>query len=183
MRKIFLVDDEEELLDVYSSILNGTYTIKTFLDPNDVIKAVEAGDVPDVFITDLNMPIMSGVELLEWMRKRKIQKPGILISGFSDKPNVSKVLKLGAVQVLEKPFSIDLFKNMVRGAAMYSVYQEFQAEILTKFRSSIETLAQLEKKFDAAQFSSTMRVIQKDLGEFAALENEIEALMGSSQLD
>ena len=58
-------------------------------------------------VTDLSMPSMSGLELLEAIRKTDIEVPVIMITGFSTEDNAIRALRLGAADFVKKPFDMD----------------------------------------------------------------------------
>src|SRR5688500_11564779 len=100
-RRIFVIDDEKELLEVYQATLSPYYEIVLFDLPSKLIKTVEEGQIPDVFVSDLKMPEMTGIELIEWVRKKKIDRPVVIISGYSEKSDAIRALELGVVDLLE----------------------------------------------------------------------------------
>lgn len=73
----------------------------------------------DMVITDMRMPDMNGVELLEGIRAEEARRPGksktpvVLITGFADYEAVVRALRLGATDYLSKPFSLDEFFNII----------------------------------------------------------------------
>jgi two-component system response regulator FixJ len=66
--------------------------------------------------TDLQMPGMSGIELLRHLRGKKIDIPAIIISGSADVPAMIQIMKLGAIDMLEKPVDHTAFILAVRTA-------------------------------------------------------------------
>lgn len=85
----------------------------------------------DVVISDLVMPVMSGLMLLHSMLEQGQQLPFILITGFGDKDSAIQALRLGAFDYLEKPFGIPDLLEVVREALKVS-----QAQLLTAGRRS-----------------------------------------------
>ncbi len=73
----------------------------------------------DLVITDMRMPDMNGVDLLEGIRAEEARResktkiPVILITGFADYDAVVRALRLGATDYLSKPFSLDEFFNII----------------------------------------------------------------------
>lgn len=67
-------------------------------------------------VCDVRMPGMSGLELLEEMKKRRIPLPAILMTAFADVPLAVKAMKLGAVDFIEKPFDDEVMVSSVRAA-------------------------------------------------------------------
>jgi two-component system nitrogen regulation response regulator GlnG len=80
-------------------------------------KALKQADVPDVLITDVRMPGMSGIALLERLRGNHPGLPVIVITAHSDLENAVAAYKGGAFEYLPKPFDIDEAVDLVRKAA------------------------------------------------------------------
>lgn len=71
---------------------------------------------PGCIITDVRMPEMSGIELLQQLRQRAIQMPVIVITGHGDIPLAVEAMKAGAVDFLEKPYDDEMLLSAVRSA-------------------------------------------------------------------
>ena len=81
--RVLLVDDEPLIRKLISGYLVAAgYVVRTAVDGLDAIGKLRAG-LPDLIISDLNMPRMSGLELLEVVRKRFPQIPVIVISAVA----------------------------------------------------------------------------------------------------
>src|SRR5205085_3566612 len=74
-----------------------------------------AGDV-DLIITDLKLPGMDGLELLEKLKEQNIHAPVIVMSAFGTVENAVDAMKKGAVDFLPKPFSLDHLTVVVEKA-------------------------------------------------------------------
>jgi len=70
-------------------------------------------------VTDLRMPEMNGVELLEQLRDRGAMVPSIVISGHGDVPMAVAAMKAGAVDFIEKPFEDDVLVDAIKRAAAH----------------------------------------------------------------
>lgn len=101
---VFIVDDEPFICENLKDILSGYgYTTKTFTDPTLVLEAMVT-DQPDLVCTDLKMPGLTGIQLLEKIREKKLSIPVIFISGYVDNKLLTEGIELGASGFLEKPF-------------------------------------------------------------------------------
>ncbi len=79
-------------------------------------RAVEA--VPDVLVCDLDMPKMSGIDVLEALRDQPRQPPTLVISGYLDAAIEARLAQLPFVRtVLRKPFDLMAFAQLVRELA------------------------------------------------------------------
>jgi len=106
-------DDDRAILDVITEILT--------LDGNEVIVAEDGiqgleqfkNQLPDLVITDLEMPRMDGIELIESLTAQFGDVPFIVITGSSDMSLIEEVIDLEANRVLHKPFEVDMLLDAV----------------------------------------------------------------------
>ncbi len=111
MKNILIVDDEETVRVTLSEWFSATYgpgQYKTFTAANGIeaIKVLAANPI-DMLITDLNMPKMDGFELLAQMKSDYPRVPLIVVSAFSTPDIKTKVVDLGALYFIPKPFSFE----------------------------------------------------------------------------
>jgi DNA-binding response OmpR family regulator len=69
--------------------------------------------IPDLVISDVRMPVSSGVQVLRGLRKAGVSIPFILVTAFGDAPTRQEVERLGATY-LEKPFELEVLRTTVR---------------------------------------------------------------------
>jgi CheY-like chemotaxis protein len=116
--KILIVDDEERILFVLSSVLGklkDQLEIKTVSNGKDAIE--EARGIPfDLIITDLIMPGMDGVELTQRIRALS---PGIAViwmTAYGSQRFEAEAKQLAVHRCLDKPLEIEEFRQAVREA-------------------------------------------------------------------
>jgi CheY-like chemotaxis protein len=79
-KKIMLVDDDNFLLDMYSmKFRSAGYQVITCTGAEDSLSQLRAGEVPDVFVFDIIMPTMDGIELYETIISEKLIPDAIKI--------------------------------------------------------------------------------------------------------
>lgn len=102
---VLIVDDEPEILEVIKSIVEAE--VSTVLTANSGEEALElvANNQFDLVLSDVNMEGMNGIELVEKVLQEDDQAVCVLVTGYADKDIAIKALKIGAYDILEKPFS------------------------------------------------------------------------------
>ncbi|VAW62938.1 Response regulator of zinc sigma-54-dependent two-component system [hydrothermal vent metagenome] len=105
--RVHFIDDDPSAGDLFRRFArNKNYSILIFKNPLDALKDIRENG-SDLVITDLSMPNMSGLELLEHIRQTDIEVPVIMITGFSTEENAIKALRLGATDFIKKPYDAD----------------------------------------------------------------------------
>ena len=113
---IYVIDDDEAvrqsiefLLKTVGIDVRSFESAKAFLE---VMPDIVGGCV----VTDVRMPDITGIELLQRVREERPELPVIVITGHGDVPLAVEAMKLGAADFLEKPFDDDLLIASVRSA-------------------------------------------------------------------
>jgi DNA-binding NtrC family response regulator len=119
---ILLVDDEQSELDAYSLLLNsmGMKNVVTLSDSRIVPQALAGMQSPVVFL-DLNMPHMTGQDILRQMKVDHPQVPVIIITANSEIETAVECLRLGAHDYLVKPIDLKMFSSALRNALEISL--------------------------------------------------------------
>jgi two-component system, LuxR family, response regulator FixJ len=107
-RKVVIIDDDEAVLDSLEELLLAEgFAVEAFGSASVFLE-----DHPEILdacvVTDVRMPEMNGLELIEALRRRGALPPIIVITGHGDVPIAVRAMKLGARDFLEKPFDPDL---------------------------------------------------------------------------
>ena len=115
--QVWVVDDDQSVRWVLEKALKqADMEPRSFERAEHLLEAIDAGQ-PDVLITDVRMPGMSGLALLERLRSSCPDLPIIVITAHSDLENAVAAYKGGAFEYLPKPFDIDEAVELVRKAA------------------------------------------------------------------
>ncbi len=114
---VWIVDDDPSVRWVLEKALKqANIETRSFERAEHLLEAIDE-DTPDVLITDVRMPGMSGIALLERLRGTLPDLPIIVITAHSDLENAVAAYKGGAFEYLPKPFDIDEAVELVRKAA------------------------------------------------------------------
>lgn len=105
--RILLVDDSKETVEGLKSFLDQKYNVCTACDGFEGLKAFEENEKqPDLVITDLVLPMISGVGLISILKKQSPQTPIIAMTGWGNYPG-ELATESKADMVLMKPFDLE----------------------------------------------------------------------------
>lgn len=103
--RILIIDDEPDILDNCRLILQReSFTIHTLQDSTKLIDAVEEFD-PDVVLTDLMIPGLDGMGVLNIMRERFTDVPVVMMTAYATVETAVEAMKAGAEDYIVKPFT------------------------------------------------------------------------------
>ena len=113
---VHVIDDDDALRESLAFLFStARIAVATYPSAAAFIEAIPAAELSCV-ITDVRMPGMSGIDLLKRLREMKIDVPVIVITGHGDVPLAVVAMKVGAIDVLEKPFDDEVLLASVRAA-------------------------------------------------------------------
>ncbi|MEK7774034.1 MAG: sigma-54 dependent transcriptional regulator [Deltaproteobacteria bacterium] len=108
MKKVLIVDDEEALRHMLSVLLKAEgYEVNAADGAKKALEALEGGDDPDFILSDVKMPGMNGLEFLNALRERRIERTVIMMSAYGTMDMALECMKLGAYDYVSKPFKTD----------------------------------------------------------------------------
>lgn len=126
---IWVVDDDSSIRWVLEKTLTSTNMMcESFGDAESVIQALER-NVPDVIISDIRMPGMDGLSLLNHVQENYPELPVIIMTAHSDLDAAVSAYQKGAFEYLPKPFDIDEALTLVERALAHSQEQKKQSNI------------------------------------------------------
>jgi two-component system, NtrC family, nitrogen regulation response regulator GlnG len=115
--RVWLVDDDASIRWVLERALrNGGMQPRSFESAESAVEALRR-DTPDVLITDIRMPGLSGLELLKRIRDSRPALPVIVMTAHSDLGSAVSAYESGAFEYLPKPFDIDEAVDLVKRAS------------------------------------------------------------------
>lgn len=124
MKKVLVIEDDEPLCWLLEKILGQTYEVFIMHDGMEALSWLSSGNTPDLIISDIRMPSLDGVQLLENLKQSGLYKdiPVIVLSSFEDPRKRKECMDLGATDYFIKPFEPQhlvsrvkeiFFKNMI----------------------------------------------------------------------
>ncbi len=124
MKNIWIVDDDEEMTRAIQLMLKLLdYTTIAFLGARPAAQTLLSGKQPDLLILDINMPEVSGLDMLEFVRRRQEWNdvPILMLSTEAADVTVDKAMELGADGYVSKPVTIEELEK-----ALNEVFQKHQ---------------------------------------------------------
>ena len=119
---ILVVDDESDVAELFKrkfrrELRSGEYVMHFAISGEDAVKKLNCGVEPKVMLvlSDINMPGMSGIELLKDTKKRWPDLPVAMITAYDEPETMLKALDAGAAAFLAKPIDFAELKNKIAG--------------------------------------------------------------------
>ena len=110
MRQVWIVDDDEEMNRAIGLMLKMLdCEVLSFQGVRAAVQTLLTGKSPDLLLLDINMPEVSGLDMLEFLRRRKEWKalPVIMLSSEAAESLIDKTMEMGADSYLMKPVTIE----------------------------------------------------------------------------
>ncbi len=121
MKKVLVIEDDAPLCWLLEKILSNKYEVIIMNDGMEAWSWLTDNNQPDLIISDLKMPTLDGVELLENLSNSGIFRniPVIIVSGYEDAAKRKQCLDLGAFTYLVKPFEPQSLMTEVERALLF----------------------------------------------------------------
>jgi len=131
MIKAMVVDDEALILEKIVYLLNGSSIVFESVaeagNGQEALQLMESGHVPDIVLTDIRMPLVDGLELIE---RASAAYPGVrfvVISGYAEFEYAVKAMKFGVTRYVLKP---------VKASELIKVVEDIRDEIVAERRKA-----------------------------------------------
>ena len=156
-KKVMFVDDEEGVRVSWDRYLSSHgFDVTTAEDGAKAISKLRNEEV-DVVVSDLKMPGVDGIQLLEWIHSKRPDTQFILLTGYGNEEVERTVRKLGAFDYLNKPISPDTLAAVVTAATHLKLFPKVEAPVAA----------------DAALEESLSTAVEEPPVETRALEEEV----------
>ncbi|PYC29192.1 Fis family transcriptional regulator [Aquipseudomonas alcaligenes] len=114
--QVLLIDDDEHLRQALAQTLDlAGLRVQALADARGLAERL-APDWPGVVVSDIRMPGIDGLQLLQQLHERDAELPVLLITGHGDVPLAVQAMRAGAYDFLEKPFASEALLDSVRRA-------------------------------------------------------------------
>jgi two-component system nitrogen regulation response regulator GlnG len=150
MNNVWIIDDEESIRTICASALEDLFNVESFSSASEALLALNS-TTPDLIITDIKMPGMSGLEFLDKVSEKFPNLPTIIITAHANIDNALSAYKGGAFEYLTKPFDINEIRKLAIKATKSSkpqhdeLTQESNSQIVGKAVSMQEVFKAIGK--------------------------------------
>jgi DNA-binding NtrC family response regulator len=115
MAEILVVDDDDIIRDTLCELLSQEHACQTAVTAEEALTKLKS-QLFDVVLTDISMPGLSGLDLLNRVVQLYPGTPVIIVSGLSDEEQAQTLIRQGAFDYLLKPFRLEVVEDSVRRA-------------------------------------------------------------------
>lgn len=175
---IAAVDDENDILDLYATILESRYDVRTFDTPEKFLKALQEDKNfrIDTLITDLSMPKMDGLQMIAKAQALGFRFPFIIMSAYLNKEKVIEAVNLGVYRLMEKPIQFDVLENQIDQLMIEHDIHGIQIEIR-------QMTSQLREFYSATRMMMSQYVPAEVLDRLVALTDAQGNIVGEVSFD
>jgi two-component system response regulator FixJ len=162
---VHVIDDDSAVRESLAFLLGtADIAVKTYESAMTFLAAL-----PDIaggcIVTDVRMPEISGLELLQRLHEKEVQMPVIVITGHGDVPLAVEAMKLGAVDFLEKPFDDEVLLSSVKSAFERRKATGEQEGKVAEVHARLDSLSPRERQvLDGLVAGNPNKTIAYDLG-------------------
>jgi two-component system response regulator FixJ len=143
---VHIVDDDEAVRQSLAFLLSTAgIPVRVYESATSFLAALSTLQ-PGCLITDVRMPDMTGIELLQQLRDKDVKLPVIVITGHGDIPLAVEAMKCGALDFIEKPFAEESILRAVRAAEDRAKKLGRQSEEETQVASRLGSLSERERQ-------------------------------------
>ncbi|MBE0665863.1 MAG: response regulator, partial [Candidatus Aminicenantes bacterium] len=115
MKKILAIDDDQAVLNYLNIMLlqTGAYEVSTLVDSSKAFLELKSHNY-DLLLLDMDMPDVSGLDILKHIKEKNIDIETIVLTGVEDVELAVSAMKLGAFDYLTKPVDNDQLLKIIK---------------------------------------------------------------------
>ena len=113
VENILVVDDEEAIREVVSTMLESKGYHCTAVSNGRAAQDIVKRTTPDLVLSDMIMPEMDGIKLLDWLRNHDPEVPVIMVTAIHDISTALEAIRRGAYDYISKPYDLNAIKLVV----------------------------------------------------------------------
>lgn len=143
-----IIDDDRSIGEVLEEVVSTEgVSVQVFTDGREAVRYIERQPV-DIVITDLKMPNLGGLEILDFARQVNPETVVIIITGYASLETAIEAVKKGAYDYIRKPFKLEEFEISFKNAVERIRLIQKNRELLRELERAYGRLVEVEKGVD-----------------------------------
>lgn len=165
LARVYVIDDSSEMRQSLHHLLKAMGVSSwPFASGRDFLEQLE-GITPAPVLLDVRMPDVDGIEVMQELRARGIDWPVVIMTGHAEVPLAVKAMKLGAVDLLEKPFDPDVLEAVLTHAQDVIARKGDARDRSAAARAALDQLTRREAQVvDLVATGATNKAVAHQLG-------------------
>ncbi len=144
--RILIVDDNKELREILQEYLKGEgHRVEGAADGKEALDRYHRESF-DLIITDLNMPEVSGMELIRTIRKENQDTEFVIITGYASMDSAVEAVRIGAFDYIVKPFRMEELQVVVKNARDKITLKKLNAKLVQTLQSFYDEMERYRGK-------------------------------------
>lgn len=175
--RILVVDDNKELREILEEFLKGEgHDVEGSPNGRDALERHQQSPF-DLIITDLNMPEISGMELIKTIRKDNQDTEFVIITGYASMDTAVEAVRTGAFDYIVKPFRMEELHVVVKNARDKVTLKKLNARLVQTLQSFYDEMDRYRgKKPDEVESRETLPVDARKMSDTEKIVEEIRDL-------
>ncbi len=156
MSRVLVVDDTKNIRALLSKCLEKEcYEVKCAVNGPQAIELCR-NEKFDIIFLDIKMPNFSGTEVLKQIRNMGLNTPVIIITAYPSIKNAVECTQMGAVAYLQKPFTAERVRTILKEVKENEMYEQIKSEELIKY---------VEDCIKNSEFAEAIQILRKLMSE------------------
>lgn len=144
--RILIVDDNRELRDILEEYLKGKDSqVESACNGKEALEK-HGKDPFDLIVTDLNMPELTGMELIRTIKKDNDDTEFIIITGYASMDTAVEAVKIGAFDYIVKPFRMEELQVVVKNVRDKIMLKKLNAKLLQTLQGFYDEMERYRQK-------------------------------------
>ena len=178
---ILVVDDEAAIRDLVKSILQSSgYLVDTTANGKEAMAAFETRRY-HLVLTDMMMPEMGGMELVQYLRLHFPDTLVVVFTGFASYHDAVAAVKLGAFDYLTKPLQPEILRLTIARALEYQELCRSQRDLETVFQGAEALGWQVLELVSTTQEAAVLNALKEKVGQELDLKVVGQAFLGAAR--
>lgn len=165
---LLIIEDEPRLRDLLSEATRGWGFMPVVARSGEEALRLIDREPADVVLLDLNLPGRSGIETLAELRRRDVDAPAIVLTGFGDLKSAQQAIELGVVAFLTKPTPLGELEQ-----ALDRARRQIKAELPTRILPPTDSTDPAAHKLEEVERQHILSALQKNAGNRTATAKEL----------